>query len=84
MCFVNRVARLLDDVGRPVERERLLFGQNVRERAAVDAVLEQVQPEAVYHLASQASVARSLADPLDTILNEDGVAWQGTPGAPAR
>ena len=27
------------------------------------------RPEAVYHLASQASVARSLADPLDTILN---------------
>jgi GDP-4-dehydro-6-deoxy-D-mannose reductase len=42
---------------------------DLREKAEVDRAVEQVRPQAVYHLASQASVARSLADPLDTILN---------------
>ena len=42
---------------------------DLRERSEVDAAVEKVRPQAVYHLASQASVARSLANPLDTILN---------------
>ena len=46
-----------------------LVAADLREKSAVDAAIEQVRPETVYHLASQASVARSLADPLDTILN---------------
>ena len=49
-------------------RVRLVVA-DLRDRQAVDTAIDQVRPEAVYHLAGQASVARSLADPLDTILN---------------
>ncbi|MFN8637621.1 MAG: GDP-mannose 4,6-dehydratase [Chloroflexota bacterium] len=49
-------------------RVRLVVA-DLREKASIEAAVEQVRPEVVYHLASQASVARSLADPLDTILN---------------
>jgi GDP-4-dehydro-6-deoxy-D-mannose reductase len=50
------------------ERIRLVVA-DLQDKDAVDRALEQVRPEAIYHLASQASVARSLADPLDTLLN---------------
>ncbi|MGE3269179.1 MAG: GDP-mannose 4,6-dehydratase [Chloroflexota bacterium] len=46
-----------------------LVTADLRDRESVDGAISQSQPEAVYHLASQASVARSLADPLDTIMN---------------
>src|SRR5688572_25223132 len=46
-----------------------LVTADLREKSEVAAAVEQARPQAVYHLASQASVARSLADPLDTILN---------------
>jgi len=49
-------------------RMRLVVA-DLREKSAIDEAVEKVRPQAVYHLASQASVARSLADPLDTILN---------------
>jgi len=49
-------------------RVRLVIA-DLREAEPVDAAIAQVRPDAVYHLASQASVARSLADPLDTLIN---------------
>jgi GDP-4-dehydro-6-deoxy-D-mannose reductase len=49
-------------------RVRVVTG-NLCEKATVERALELAQPEAVYHLAGQASVARSLSDPLDTMLN---------------
>lgn len=49
-------------------RVRLVIA-DLREAEPVAAAVSQVRPDAVYHLASQASVARSLADPLDTMLN---------------
>src|SRR5215210_3301642 len=42
---------------------------DLREKDAVEAAVAQARPDAVYHLASQASVARSLTDPLSTMLN---------------
>jgi GDP-4-dehydro-6-deoxy-D-mannose reductase len=49
-------------------RVRLVIA-DLRDAEPVDAAIAQVRPDVVYHLASQASVARSLADPLDTIIN---------------
>jgi GDP-4-dehydro-6-deoxy-D-mannose reductase len=49
-------------------RVRVVEG-NLCDKASVDHAFELAQPEAVYHLASQASVALSLNDPLDTMLN---------------
>jgi GDP-4-dehydro-6-deoxy-D-mannose reductase len=46
-----------------------LIYADLLDKDAVDAALARSQPEAVYHLAGQASVARSLADPLDTLVN---------------
>jgi len=39
------------------------------DRDAVDRALDAARPDAIYHLASQASVAKSLHDPLPTIVN---------------
>ncbi len=39
------------------------------DRHAVNRVLDTARPAAIYHLASQASVAKSLNDPLPTIVN---------------
>ena len=39
------------------------------DREAVDAALEEARPDAIYHLASQAAVAKSLSDPLPTLVN---------------
>jgi GDP-4-dehydro-6-deoxy-D-mannose reductase len=49
-------------------RIRLVTG-DLQQRVAVESAVRQSRPDAVYHLAGQASVARSLADPLDTLLN---------------
>jgi GDP-4-dehydro-6-deoxy-D-mannose reductase len=46
-----------------------LVAADLCEKDAVQAAIAQVKPDAVYHLAGQASVARSLADPLATMLN---------------
>jgi GDP-4-dehydro-6-deoxy-D-mannose reductase len=46
-----------------------LVAADLREKGAVDAAVAEVCPDAVYHLASQASVARSLSDPLATMMN---------------
>jgi GDP-4-dehydro-6-deoxy-D-mannose reductase len=62
---VTRARRVIEGLD---SRMRLVVA-DLREKQAVDDAVKQVRPQAVYHLASQASVARSLADPLDTILN---------------
>jgi GDP-4-dehydro-6-deoxy-D-mannose reductase len=62
---VTRARRVIEGL----EPRMRLVVADLREKQAVDEAVEQVRPQAVYHLASQASVARSLADPLDTILN---------------
>ena len=36
---------------------------DITDRAALDAVVDAARPEAVFHLAAQASVTRSVADP---------------------
>lgn len=55
-------------VGRVDRRVRLILA-DLQDRNAVDTTVAEARPEAVYHLAGQASVAKSLADPLATILN---------------
>lgn len=46
---------------------------DIVDRAAVDAVFEEVDPQAVYHLAAQASVVASVADPgRDCAVNVQG------------
>lgn len=42
---------------------------DLQDRPAVDAAIAAARPDAIYHLAGQASVAKSLADPLTTIVN---------------
>ena len=54
-----------DDLDR---RVRLVEG-DLCDREAVNRALELARPDAIYHLASQASVAKSLDDPLPTIVN---------------
>jgi CDP-glucose 4,6-dehydratase len=39
---------------------------DIRDRASVEAVIEQARPEIVFHLAAQALVRRSYADPVGT------------------
>jgi GDP-4-dehydro-6-deoxy-D-mannose reductase len=46
-----------------------LIGADLQDRDLVDRALAEARPEAVYHLASQSSVARSLVDPLPMLLN---------------
>jgi GDP-4-dehydro-6-deoxy-D-mannose reductase len=62
------LARAPDSTAGLDPRVRLVEA-DLRERSSTVEAIEQARPEAVYHLASQASVARSLADPLDTIMN---------------
>ncbi len=45
---------------------------DLTDRARVTAAVREVRPEAVYHLAAQSSVARSLEDPLSTLINNIG------------
>lgn len=49
-------------------RTRSLHGVDLLDRAAVDAVLEEVKPDAVIHLAAQSSVARGAF--------EEGATWE--------
>jgi GDP-4-dehydro-6-deoxy-D-mannose reductase len=46
-----------------------VFHADLSDRAAVERVIRDVQPEAVYHLAAQSSPAESIADPWATIGN---------------
>jgi GDP-4-dehydro-6-deoxy-D-mannose reductase len=58
--------------GRTLEEcdaEVRLVHADLQDKDAVDAAVAQARPEAVYHLAGQASVAKSLDNPLDTLFN---------------
>jgi GDP-4-dehydro-6-deoxy-D-mannose reductase len=46
-----------------------VFTADLSDRAAVDRIVREAQPEAVYHLAAQSSPAESLGDPWATIGN---------------
>jgi GDP-4-dehydro-6-deoxy-D-mannose reductase len=46
-----------------------LFQVDLSDRSAVEQVLRETQPEAVYHLAAQSSPSESLSDPWATICN---------------
>ena len=54
---VTRARRVIEGLD---SRMRLVVA-DLREKDAVDDAIKHVRPDAVYHLASQASVARSLA-----------------------
>jgi GDP-4-dehydro-6-deoxy-D-mannose reductase len=42
---------------------------DLREEAAVESLIEQLQPDRIYHLAAQANVAQSFKSPWDTLEN---------------
>src|SRR5438067_6905483 len=46
-----------------------VFRADLADRSAVERVMREAQPDAVYHLAAQSSPAESLADPWATISN---------------
>src|ERR1700730_1044937 len=61
-------------LGRPADCANLpssvqVFHTDLSDRGAVDHVVRESQPEAVYHLAAQSSPAESLSDPWATIGN---------------
>jgi len=61
-------------LGRPVDCAGLsagvrVFHTDLSDRSAVEDVVRQTQPEAIYHLAAQSSPAESLSDPWATIGN---------------
>jgi len=60
-------------LGRPAESMDMatvrVFGADLRDRAAIDRIVREAEPEAVYHLAAQSSPAESLSDPWATIGN---------------
>jgi GDP-4-dehydro-6-deoxy-D-mannose reductase len=66
-----------DDVcglGRPIDCQGLpedvpVFSTDLTDRAAVDEVISQAKPEAIYHLAAQSSTGDSFHDPWATIGN---------------
>ncbi len=60
-------------LGRPADSGEAatgrMFAADLTDRAAVEQIVREVQPEAVYHLAAQSSPAESLGDPWATIGN---------------
>ena len=60
-------------LGRPADSGDMaamrLFAADLSDRAAVERIVREVEPEAVYHLAAQSSPAESLSDPWATIGN---------------
>lgn len=60
-----RAGRELDGLD---ERIRLLVA-DLTDRSSVEVAISEAQPDAVYHLASQASVKRSFDSPLETLQN---------------
>jgi GDP-4-dehydro-6-deoxy-D-mannose reductase len=64
---VHGIGRPIDCVGLPVELP--VFHTDLRDRTAVDHVIRDTRPEAVYHLAAQSSPSESLSDPWATLGN---------------
>ena len=62
-CGVGRARDVLD-----ITTARV-FQTDLGDRAAVERVVHEIRPDAVYHLAAQSSPAESLADPWGTIGN---------------
>jgi GDP-4-dehydro-6-deoxy-D-mannose reductase len=61
-------------LGRPVDCLDLpdgvrVYPTDLSDRAAVEGVVREAQPEAIYHLAAQSSPAESLSDPWATLSN---------------
>jgi GDP-4-dehydro-6-deoxy-D-mannose reductase len=61
-------------IARPIDSKALpdsvrVFPTDLRERSAIESVLRETQPEAVYHLAAQSSTGTSFTDPWATIGN---------------
>lgn len=67
-CEVWGLSRSAPDTQGPMSGIRLITADLTR-RHEVDAALEEVRPDQIYHLAAQSSVARSLDDPSSTLLN---------------
>lgn len=61
------IGRPADCVGLP--EDMALFHADLQDRAAVERVLQETKPEAIYHLAAQSSTGESYADPWATIGN---------------
>jgi GDP-4-dehydro-6-deoxy-D-mannose reductase len=61
------IGRPADCVGLP--QDVALFHADLQDRAAVERVLRDSQPEAIYHLAAQSSTGESYTDPWATIGN---------------
>jgi len=60
-------------LGRPADSQDMpavrVFAADLSDRAAIDWIVREAEPEAVYHLAAQSSPAESLSDPWATIGN---------------
>ena len=63
VCGLGRAGDLLG------LRDTRVFHADLADRAAIDRVVRETRPEAVYHLAAQSSPAESLNDPWATIGN---------------
>jgi UDP-glucose 4-epimerase len=62
-----------DNLAPALARGARLFVTDIRDAAALDAVVEQEKPETIFHLAAQIDVRRSLADPAwDATINVAG------------
>jgi GDP-4-dehydro-6-deoxy-D-mannose reductase len=64
VCGLGRPADCAD-----IPPDVRVFHTDLGDRAAVERVVHEAQPEAVYHLAAQSSPSESLADPWATIGN---------------
>ncbi len=64
---VSGIGRPADCVG--LDPSARVFEADLRDRTAVEAVMRQARPDAIYHLAAQASVGESVADPWPTLSN---------------
>ncbi len=64
---VSGISRPADSVG--IHPSVRVYQGDLRDRAAVQSVLEQARPDGIYHLAAQASVGQSVADPWPTLSN---------------
>jgi GDP-4-dehydro-6-deoxy-D-mannose reductase len=61
------LARSQDRVG--LNHGLKIYEADLQDRAVVEKVIDDARPDAVYHLAAQASTSESLADPWGTISN---------------
>jgi UDP-glucose 4-epimerase len=61
------------NVDQAIEKGATLMELDIRDAEAVDAAVEQARPEAVFHLAAQIDVRKSVADPAnDARINVEG------------